>query len=69
MLQAFCEAYGANAPLPHVSWHRWLSDGELSEATYTEGKGYYEKLGPAYAHTVYGQTPADMRARLSTRCV
>lgn len=66
VMQAFCEAYGSAAPLPHVSWHRWLSDGELSEATYTEGKGYYEKLGPAFAHTVYGQTPADMRARLSS---
>ncbi|MBK7864661.1 MAG: DUF1501 domain-containing protein [Archangiaceae bacterium] len=66
VLQAFCEAYGSSVPLPHVSWHRWLSDGELSEATYTEGKGYYEKLGPAYAHTVYGQTPADMRARLAS---
>ncbi len=66
VMQAFCEAYGANIPLPHVSWHRWLSDGELSEATYPEGTGYYEKLGPAYANTVYGETPPDMRARLSS---
>ena len=63
-MQAFCEAYGANYLLPHVSWHRWLSDGELSVPNYPEGTGYYEKLGPAYAHTIYGKTPADMRNRL-----
>ncbi len=66
VMQAFCEVYGANYPLPHVSWHRWLSDGELDEANYPEGTGYYEKLGPPHAHTVYGKTPADMRSRLST---
>lgn len=64
VLQAFAEAYGSAFPLPHVSWHRWLSDGELDEPTYPEGTGYYEKLGPAYAHTIYGQTPTDMRSRL-----
>lgn len=64
VLQAFAEAYGSSFPLPHVSWHRWLSDGELDEPTYPEGTGYYEKLGPAYAHTIYGQTPTDMRSRL-----
>lgn len=63
--QAFCETYGANYPLANVSWHRWLSDGELDESNYPEGTGYYEKLGPAYAHTTYGNTPADMRSRLS----
>jgi len=66
VLQAFCEAYGANYPLAHVSWHRWLSDGELEEANYPEGTGYYEKLGPAYAHTTYGRTPTDMRNRLAS---
>jgi hypothetical protein len=66
VMQAFCEAYGSSYPLPHVSWHRWLSDGELSESTYPDGTGYYENLGPAYAHTIYGQTPSDMRARLSS---
>jgi hypothetical protein len=66
VMQAFCEAYGGSVPLAHVSWHRWLSDGELDPSTYPEGTGYYEKLGPAYAHTVYGQTPADMRSRLSS---
>lgn len=65
LLQAFCEVYGAHLPLAHVSWHRWLSDGELEEANYPEGTGYYEKLGPAYAHTVYGRTPAEMRNRLA----
>ncbi len=66
VMQAFCEAYGANKVLPHVSWHRWLSDGELSLASYPDGTGYYENLGPAYAHTQYGKTPADLRARLMT---
>jgi hypothetical protein len=65
VMQAFCEAYGANYPIPHVSWHRWLSDGELEEANYPDGTGYYERLGPAYAHTVYGKTPNAMRTRLS----
>ncbi len=65
VMQAFCEVYGSQYPLAHVSWHRWLSDGELEEANYPEGTGYYEKLGPAYAHTVYGGTPSDMRSRLS----
>ena len=65
LMQAFAETYGANYPMANVSWHRWLSDGELEEANYPEGTGFYEKLGPAYAHTVYGRTPAEMRNRLS----
>ncbi|WP_224242232.1 DUF1501 domain-containing protein [Hyalangium gracile] len=64
VLQAFCEAYGNGYLLPHISWHRWLSDGELSIPSYPEGTGYYEKLGPVHAHTLYGKTPADMRNRL-----
>ena len=64
MLQAFCEAYGSSVLLPHVSWHRWLSDGELSLANYPEGTGYYEQLGPPYAYTLYGKLPEDMRNRL-----
>jgi len=64
VMQAFCEAYGASVLLPHVSWHRWLADGELSLANYPEGTGYYEKLGPPYAHTIYGKLPDDMRNRL-----
>jgi hypothetical protein len=65
VMQAFCEAYGSALPLAHVSWHRWLSDGELEESNYPEGTGYSEKLGPAFAHTVYGRTPTEMRNRLA----
>ena len=66
VMQAFCEAYGQSYALPHISWHRWLSDGELSEASYAPGTGYADALGPSYAHTTYGRTPADMRNRLSS---
>jgi hypothetical protein len=66
VLQAFCEAKGAQYLLPHLSWHRWLSDGELDLGQYPEGTGYYEKLGPAYAHTIYGRTPRDLKARLAS---
>lgn len=65
VIQAFCEAYGQSFLLPHISWHNWLSDGELSMSDYPEGTGYYEKLGPAYAHTVYGGTPQKMRDRIA----
>lgn len=65
VMQAFCEAYGQGHLFPHVSWHNWLSDGELAVANYPEGTGYYEKLGPAYAHTTYGSTPATMRQRIA----
>ncbi len=65
VMQAFCEAYGSSYLLPHISWHRWLSDGELAFANYPEGTGYFERLGPAYAHTIYGKTPGEMRARLT----
>ncbi len=65
VMQAFAEVYGANYPMANVSWHRWLSDGELEEANYPEGTGYSEKLGPAFAHTVYGRTPGEMRNRLA----
>ncbi|MFZ5439414.1 MAG: DUF1501 domain-containing protein [Myxococcota bacterium] len=65
LMQAFAEVYGSAYPLANVSWHRWLSDGELEEANYPEGTGFYEKLGPAYAHTIYGRTPSEMRNRLS----
>ena len=64
VLQAFAEARGASFLMPHVSWHRWLADGELSAPNYPEGTGYYEKLGPAFAHTNYGLTPVAMRQRL-----
>jgi hypothetical protein len=65
VLQAFAEAKGASFLLPHLSWHRWLSDGELDVGQYPEGTGYYEKLGPAYAHTNYARTPRDLKARLA----
>lgn len=65
VLQAFTEAYGAAHLLPHISWHNWLSDGELSVSNYPEGTGYYEKLGPAHAHTIYGGTPETMRQRIA----
>lgn len=64
VLQAFTEAYGASYLLPHIAWHRWLSDGELSVSGYPEGTGYYEKLGPPYAHTIYGRTPGVLRSVL-----
>jgi hypothetical protein len=67
VMQAFAEAKGASFLLPHVSWHRWLSDGELDQGQYPEGTGYYEKLGPAFAHTVYGRTPRDLKARLASQ--
>jgi hypothetical protein len=65
VMQAFCEAMGTGFLLPNISWHRWLSDGELALPNYPEGTGYFDRLGPAYAHTTYGKTPRDMRARLS----
>lgn len=66
VMQAFAEEKGANFLLPNISWHRWLSDGELDPAQYPEGTGYYGKLGPAYAHTIYGRTPSDLKARLAS---
>lgn len=65
VLQAFCEVAGQSYLMPHISWHRWLSDGELAESSYPEGTGYYEKLGPEWAHTIYGGTPTAMRQRIS----
>ncbi len=50
--------------LPHLSWHRWLSDGELNEVQYTGRKGYYHALGPRHAHTNYVGTPANLRKML-----
>lgn len=65
VMQAFCEVYGQPYVLPHISWHYWLSDGELNETQYTGRKGYYTALGPPHAHTIYGGTPANMRALLA----
>lgn len=64
VLQAFAEAKGANFLIPHISWHRWLSDGELDVSQFPPGTGYAETLGPPSAHTVYARTPRDFRARL-----
>ena len=65
VMQAFAEAKGTGFLLPNISWHRWLSDSDLVESQYPEGTGYYEKLGPSYAHTIYGRTPRDLKARLA----
>lgn len=65
VMQAFAEQYGASYFMPHISWHNWLSDGELAPSDYPEGTGYYEKLGPSYAHTIYGNTPTVMRQRIA----
>lgn len=64
VLQAFAEAYGQPYPMPHLSWHWWLSDGELNEQQYTGRKGYYHALGPAWAHTIYAGTPNNLRQLL-----
>jgi hypothetical protein len=65
VMQAFAEAKGSSFLLPHISWHRWLADGELDLGQFPEGHGYAEQLGPAYAHTIYGRTPSDLKARLA----
>jgi hypothetical protein len=59
--QAFAEVHGQPYVLPNVSWHYWLSDGELNEVQYTGRKGYYHALGPAHAHTIYGGAPANLK--------
>lgn len=65
VMQAFAEAKGASFLLPHISWHRWLADGELDLGQFPEGTGYAEQLGPAYAHTIYARTPRDLKSRLA----
>jgi len=64
VMQAFAEAKGANFLMPNISWHRWLADDELDLGQYPQGTGYYENLGPAYAHTIYGRTTRDLKSRL-----
>ncbi|MCS7224559.1 MAG: hypothetical protein NZ959_08390 [Armatimonadetes bacterium] len=59
--QAFCEVYGQSYPLANISWHNWLSDGELNEAQFTGRRGYYHALGPVWAHTIYAGTPHNLR--------
>jgi hypothetical protein len=61
VMQAFAEVHGQPYVLPHLSWHWWLSDGELNEVQYTGRKGYYHALGPSHAHTIYGGTPGNLR--------
>jgi hypothetical protein len=61
VMQAFAEVYGQPYVLPNLSWHYWLSDGELNEVQYTGRKGYYHALGPAHAHTIYAGTPANLK--------
>jgi len=65
VIQAFCETYGAPYLISNLHWHKWISDGELSFGNYPEGTGYYEKLGPAYANTLYAGTPQVMRDRIA----
>jgi hypothetical protein len=60
VMQAFAEVYGQSYVLPSVSWHCWLSDGELNEVQFTGRKGYYHALGPVHAHTIYAGTPANL---------
>ena len=64
VMQAFAEEYGQSYVLPNLSWHWWLSDGELNEVQYTGRKGYYHALGPVHAHTIYAGTPAKLRQLL-----
>lgn len=64
VMQAFAEVYGQPYLLPHLSWHWWLSDGELNEVQYTGRRGYYHALGPRHAHTLYAGTPANLRQLL-----
>lgn len=64
VMQAFAEVYGQSYVLPSLSWHWWLSDGELNEVQYTGRRGYYHALGPAHAHTIYAGTPAKLKQLL-----
>ncbi len=64
VMQAFSEVYGQPYVLPNLSWHWWLSDGELNEVQYTGKRGYYHALGPVHAHTIYAGTPDKLRKLL-----
>lgn len=66
VMQAFAEVYGQPYVLPSLSWHWWLSDGELNEVQYTGRRGYYHALGPVHAHTIYAGTPEKLRKMLIT---
>lgn len=64
VMQAFSEVYGQPFVLPSLSWHWWLSDGELNEVQYPGKSGYYHALGPVHAHTIYAGTPEKLRKLL-----
>lgn len=64
VMQAFCEQYGQAYVLPNLSWHWWLSDGELNEVQYTGRRGYFHRLGPVHAHTIYAGPPSKLRKLL-----
>jgi hypothetical protein len=64
VMQAFSEVYGQPYVLPNLSWHWWLSDGELNEVQYSGRRGYYHALGPVHAHTIYAGTPARLKKLL-----
>ena len=64
VMQAFAEVYGQEYVLPHLSWHWWLSDGELNEVQYRGKRGYFDQLGPVHAHTIYAGTPNKLRKLL-----
>ncbi len=64
VMQAFAEVYGQDYLLPNLSWHWWLSDGELNEVQYRGKRGYYHGLGPVHAHTIYAGTPQKLRRML-----
>ncbi len=61
VMQAFAEVYGQSYALPSLSWHWWLSDGELNEVQYTGRRGYYHALGPVHAHTIYAGPPNKLK--------
>ncbi len=61
VMQAFAEVYGQAYALPSLSWHWWLSDGELNEVQYRGRRGYFHGLGPVHAHTIYAGTPAKLK--------
>jgi len=64
VMQAFAEVYGQAHILPNLSWHWWLSDGELNEVQYSGRRGYYHALGPSHAHTIYAGPPARLKKLL-----
>ncbi|MFT5191323.1 MAG: hypothetical protein ACI957_004361 [Verrucomicrobiales bacterium] len=65
VMQAFAEVYGQSYALPSLSWHWWLSDGEINEVQYTGTRGYYHALGPSHAHTIYAGTPQKLKTLIA----